>query len=80
MARGWGRSEEDQPGDREQASVSREPVFSPSSEELERLRKRRSIQLSLARLEDQLSKTPYPERRKALESARQELLQTLAKL
>jgi hypothetical protein len=78
MARGWGRSEEDQLGDKEQARD--DPTTSRSPDELQRLRKRRSIELSLARIEDQLSKMHYPERRKALESAREELLRALAQL
>lgn len=80
MARGWGRSEEDQPGDKEQARADRKPRPSPPPGELERLKKRRSIELSLARIEEQLTKMRHPERRKALEVARQELLQSLADL
>jgi hypothetical protein len=78
MARGWGRSEEDLPADKEQARESQPASRSP--EEVERLRKRRSIQLSLARIEEQLTLVSYPERRKALETARRDLLQSLAKL
>jgi hypothetical protein len=79
MARGWGRSEEDQPGDREQELASRERTFR-SPEEVERLRKRRSIELSLARIEEQLARTQHPPRREALETARQDLLESLKNL
>ncbi|HTD51638.1 MAG TPA: hypothetical protein VK780_01315 [Thermoanaerobaculia bacterium] len=80
MARGWGRSEEDQPGDKEQARGPLPAGFSPSSEEKERLREKRSIQLSLARIEEQLGKIRFPDRRKALEQARENLRRRLAEL
>ena len=80
MARGWGRSEEDQPGDREHARGPLPVGFSPSSEEKERLRARRAIQLSLARIEEQLGKIRSPDRRKALEEAREDLRRRLAEL
>ena len=81
MARGWGRSEEDQPGDKEQARVpSPSHASSPPPDELARLKKRRTIELSLARIEEQLSKVPQAERRKALERAREELRRSLADL
>ncbi|HYT32037.1 MAG TPA: hypothetical protein VEO37_05545 [Thermoanaerobaculia bacterium] len=80
MARGWGRSEEDQPGDREHARGPLPVGFSPSSEEKERLRARRAIQLSLARIEEQLGKIRSADRRKALEEAREDLRRRLADL
>jgi len=81
LARGWGRSEEDQPGDKEQARApGSSRASSPSPDELTRLRKRRTIELSLARIEEQLSKVPQAERRKALEKAREELQRSLADL
>jgi hypothetical protein len=80
MARGWGRSEEDQPGDKEQARVSRTSLSSPPPDELQRLRKRRSIELSLARIQEQLGKMHNTERRKALETAREDLLHSLTDL
>jgi hypothetical protein len=81
LARGWGRSEEDQPGDKEQARVhSPSHASSPPPDEVARLKKRRTIELSLARIDEQLSKTPLAERRKALEAAREDLLRSLADL
>jgi hypothetical protein len=80
MARGWGRSEEDQPGDKEQVRDLLPVGFAPSSKERERLRQRRSIELSLARIEEQLAKVRFPDRRKALESARETLRRRLAEL
>jgi len=44
------------------------------------LRKRRSIELSLARIEEQLAKMRQPERRRALEAAREDLRHSLADL
>lgn len=79
MARGWGRSEEDQPGDREQARSSGSHSSLPSLE-IERLKKRRAIELSLARIEDQLSKIGISQRRNALEKAREELRRALSEL
>jgi hypothetical protein len=80
MARGWGRSEEDQPGDKEHAKGPLPNGFSPVPEERERMRERRSIGLSLARIEEQLAKNPLPERRKALQSARDSLRVRLSKV
>jgi hypothetical protein len=80
MARGWGRNEEDQAGDKEHARGPLPSGFSPSSEEKERLRARRSIELSLARIEEQLGKIRSPDRRKALEEAREDLRRRLAGL
>jgi len=81
LARGWGRSEEDQPGDKEQARVpGPSHASAPPPDELARLKKRRTIELSLARIEEQLSKMPQAERREALEKAREELRRSLADL
>lgn len=80
MARGWGRSEEDQPGDKEDARLGRETPYAPPPEELERLRKRRSIEMSLAHIEAQLARTHASPRREALESAREDLRQRLTNL
>jgi hypothetical protein len=79
MARGWGRSEEDQPGDKEHAS-SAESSSSFSPEARERLKQKHVIELSLARIEEQLAATSSRERRSALESARAELREKLARL
>jgi hypothetical protein len=81
MARGWGRSEEDLPGDREQARPEGEPG-SPdlSPRGLELLRRRRPIELSLARVRAELSKINNPGRRLALQTAERELLEQLREL
>jgi len=74
MARGWGRSEEDLEADREQAREDRSRVSRFSSpEEARREAERRSIDLSLARIEQELAKDPPEPRRRALEIARGEL-------
>jgi hypothetical protein len=76
LARGWGRSEEDLPAEKEAArDAEREsgrPVR-PPAEESERRARLHAIELSLARIADQLSKTVNPDRRRALESAREAL-------
>jgi hypothetical protein len=74
MARGWGKSEEDQEADREQAQEDRKKrgVRRPE-EETRRMTERRSLELALARIREQLPKVSHPERRQALETARQEL-------
>ncbi len=74
MARGWGRSEEDQEADREQVREERgrRGVRRPEAE-TRRMTERRSLELALARIREQLTKVSNPERRRALETARQEL-------
>ncbi len=74
MARGWGRSEEDQEADREQVREERgqRGVRRPEAE-TRRMTERRSLELALARIREQLPKVSNPERRRALETARQEL-------
>ena len=76
MARGWGRSEEDQGAEREQAKEARESPAG-ASRDAAAAAKRRSLELSLARIEDLLSKTANPARREALESARAEIQERL---
>jgi len=76
MARGWGRREEDQGAEKEQAREER------GSTEGRRADARREVlirglKLSLARIEEQLGKTANPVRRQALEAARAELLEWL---
>jgi hypothetical protein len=79
MARGWGRSEEDLGAEKEQAREDRgRSGGSRSDAALEA--KRRSLRLSLARIDEQLGKTTSPSRRQALEAARAELLETLDRL
>jgi hypothetical protein len=80
MARGWGRSEEDLPGDKEHARGPLPVAQSQSPEQIRRLKKRRSIELSLARIEEQLARVHASERRKALESAREELRPSLKEI
>ncbi|HJW14974.1 MAG TPA: hypothetical protein VJ776_09765 [Thermoanaerobaculia bacterium] len=73
MARGWGRSEEDLEADKEQAREIREPRGSRPEAEARRIRERRSLDLALARIREQLPKVTNPDRRRALETARAEL-------
>jgi hypothetical protein len=74
MARGWGRSEEDQEADREQVREERGQRGARRPEaETRRMSERRSLELALARIREQLPKVSNPERRRALETARLEL-------
>lgn len=78
VARGWGRSEEDQAAEKEHARRSVAGTADrPSRDEIEAAARRRGIELSLARVEDELTKTESPVRRSALEMARAELLERL---
>ena len=81
MARGWGRSEEDLEADKEQA---RESAAGRGSQrpaaETKRLKERRSLELALARIREQLPKVRGAERRRALEAARAELEKRLQEL
>jgi hypothetical protein len=79
MARGWGRSEEDQDAEKEQAKEARGSGSGASRDSVTTV-KRRSLELSLARIDDLLSKTTNPARREALESARAEIQERLAGL
>jgi hypothetical protein len=76
MARGWGRSEEDLAADREQASSER---GSPRGRrrDASRVEETRALELSLARIEEQLRATTSPPRREALEAARAEIARRL---
>ena len=79
MARGWGKSEEDVGAEKEHDREARErDAARPSREYADRLARRRSLELSLARIEDLLAKTQNPDRRAALETARAELTERLA--
>ncbi|MGE5412860.1 MAG: hypothetical protein ACM3NW_01695 [Syntrophomonadaceae bacterium] len=79
MARGWGKSEEDQGADREHAREAAEKAAArPSRAHAEQIARRRGLELSLARIDDLLAKTENPARRSALETARTELLERLA--
>jgi hypothetical protein len=78
MARGWGKSEEDLGAEKEHARESAEKASArPSRQHAQEAARRRSLQLSLARIEDLLAKTDSPERRRALETAKAELLERL---
>lgn len=78
MARGWGRSEEDLGAEKEHAREAAEKSAArPSPGKARETARRRSLELSLARIEDLLSKTESRERRSALEAARAELLERL---
>jgi hypothetical protein len=81
MARGWGRSEEDLEAEKEQARQERaNPAGRRSAAETERLKERRSLELTLARIREQLPKVRGSERRRALESAKADLEARLERL
>jgi hypothetical protein len=81
MARGWGRSEEDQDAEREQARESKKASSGgATNSEAVIAGKRRSLELSLARIESLLATTTHAARREALELARAEIRQRLAEL
>ncbi len=78
MARGWGKSEEDLGAEKEQSREDRQARGKTSHrEDPQRVAKRRSLELSLARIEDLLAKTTQADRRKALEMAKKEILERL---
>jgi len=77
MARGWGRNEEDLGAEKEQAREEN-PLGGARREDAALEARRRSLKLSLARIEEQLAKDPIAVRREALEAARAELLERLA--
>jgi hypothetical protein len=78
MARGWGKNEEDLQADKESARDEKSAV-SDAARRADARRKvdRHAIELSLARIAEQLAKTNHPERREALEAARRELEEKL---
>ena len=81
MARGWGRSEEDLGADKEQARESAALRGSRlTAEETKLMRERRSLELALARIREQLPKVKGAQRRLALEAAKSELETRLEKL
>ena len=81
MARGWGRSEEDLGAEKEHAREAAEKSAArPSRARAEDLSRRRSLELSLARIEDLLANTENPDRRRALETAKAELRERLDSL
>jgi len=79
VARGWGRSEEDLGAEKEEAREEKGSHRGTRRDATVEAR-RRSLELSLARVKEQLDKTTTPARRQALEAARAELAQQLAKL
>ncbi len=72
MARGWGRSEEDLGADKEARRESVPAAGGPRAE-LQRAAQRRSIELSLANVAQELSKAEHPVRRAMLEAAKRDL-------
>ena len=67
MARGWGRSEEDLEAEKEQARQERgNPAGRRSAAETKRLTERRSVELALARIREQLPKARSYDRLQAL--------------
>ena len=78
MARGWGKSEEDLGAEKEHAREAAEQAAArPSPEQGQEAARRRSLELSLARIDDLLAKTESRERRHALEAAKVELIERL---
>jgi hypothetical protein len=74
MARGWGKNEEDLEAEKE-AAREEQTSAADAGHRIDALRKaeRHAIELSLARIADQLSRTTHPDRRAALEAAQREL-------
>lgn len=78
MARGWGRNEEDLGAEKEHAREAKDKADArPARAHAEEIARRRGLELSLARIDDLLTKTENPARRSALETARTELLERL---
>ena len=73
MARGWGRSEEDLGAEKEHAREARQSATGGAKLEAKSRAEAHSLRLSLARIEDQLKNVTNPARRRALETAREEL-------
>jgi hypothetical protein len=81
MARGWGRSEEDLEADKEQDRQLREGrAGGPPADERKKMAERRSLELMLAHIREQLPRVRGAERRRALETARAELEERLRRL
>ena len=80
MARGWGRSEEDLGAEKEHAKEARRAASGGAKLGAKERAEAHSIRLSLARIEDQLNKVANEARRRALESAREELRARLSVL
>jgi len=81
MARGWGRSEEDLEAEKEQSRQDRASASGRRSPlETKRMTERRSLELTLARIREQLPKVKGSERRRALETAKADLEKRLERL
>ncbi len=74
MARGWGRSEEDLGAEKEAGREERNAPVGARRADSDRIVRRRSLEMALARIEEQLAVTTSPVRRRALESARDDLI------
>jgi hypothetical protein len=80
MARGWGRSEEDLGAEKEHAKEARRAASGGAKLEAKNRAEAHSVRLSLARVEEQLKIVTNPARRRALETAREELRTRLSTL
>jgi hypothetical protein len=80
MARGWGRNEEDLGAEKELAREARGAASGGAKRDAKRKAEAHTIELSLARIEDQLKSTTNDARRRALETAREELRRRLEEL
>ncbi len=77
MARGWGRSEEDLGADKEQAVEEKSAGSGARRPDAEAASARRRLEMTLSRIDEQLAGRPSPVRRRALETARMEVLAQL---
>lgn len=81
MARGWGKNEEDLGAEKEEAAQEKKSVARFSSpEEAQKAARRHTLELSLARIREELSRTTHETRRKALQQAKEDLELQLGKL
>ena len=81
MARGWGKNEEDLQADKESARDERSAASDAARRsDARRKAERHAIELSLARIAEQIARTVHPERLAALEAARKELEEKLKAL
>jgi hypothetical protein len=78
MARGWGRSEEDLGAEKEQAVEEKGAGSSIRRPDAEAVAALRRLEMTLARIDEQLARDPSPVRRQALETARSEILARLS--
>ncbi len=77
MARGWGRSEEDLGADKEQAIEEKSAGSGVRRPDAGATSARRRLEMALSRIDEQLAGRPNPARRRALETARMEVLAQL---